>query len=99
MASRGRPQQRQPRPIRPQGRPIDVNNIFIEVYRAYPASMMGRSDIDITNSIILPPSALQKLSVMKNFGDSKNPIRNVYSLWSCRIYSGRRYMLYSFKYV
>ena len=74
MASRGRPQQRQPRPIRPQGRPVDVNNIFIEVYRAYPASIMGRSDIDITNSIILPPSALQKLSVMKNFGDSKNPI-------------------------
>ena len=75
MASRGRPQQRQTRPQRTQQRQqVDVNNIFLEVYRAYPASLMGRSDIDITNSIILPPSALQKLSVMKNFGDSKNPI-------------------------
>ena len=38
-------------------------------------------NIDITNSIILPPSALQKLSVMKNFGDSKEessePLRHL----------------------
>jgi ubiquitin fusion degradation protein 1 len=35
---------------------------------------MGRDDIDLSNSIILPQTALQKLSSMKNFGDSKNPI-------------------------
>ena len=59
----GRPQQR-----------VDINNLFIEVYMAYPASIMGREDIDLSNSIILPPSALNKLSSMKNFGDSKNPV-------------------------
>ena len=56
------------------GRQVDVNNLFIEVYKALPASAMGREDIDLSNSIILPPSALQTLSGMKNFGDSKNPI-------------------------
>ena len=35
---------------------------------------MGRDDIDLSNSIILPQSALNKLSSMRNFGDSKNPI-------------------------
>ena len=54
--------------------PVDVNNLFIEVYRAYPASIMGRDEIDPTNSIILPASALKKLSLMKNFGDTKNPV-------------------------
>ena len=37
-------------------------DIFIEVYRAFPASFLGRADIELSNSIILPPSALQKLS-------------------------------------
>ena len=55
-------------------RQIDVNNIFIEVYRAFPANIMGRDEIDPTNSVILPPSALKRLSLMKNFGDTKNPI-------------------------
>ena len=55
-------------------RQVDIRNLFIEVYRAYPASIMGREDIDLSNSIILPPDALQKLSFMPNFGDSKNPI-------------------------
>ena len=55
-------------------RQIDINNIFIEVYRAFPANIMGRDEIDPTNSIILPPSALKRLSFMKNFGDTKNPI-------------------------
>ena len=59
---------------RQQPRQVDINNLFIEVYRAYPASIMGREDIDLSNSIILPPSALNKLSSMKNFGDSKNPV-------------------------
>ena len=58
---------------RPRGQ-VDVNNLFIEVYRAYPASIMGRPEIDASNSIILAPSALKKLSLMKNFGDTKNPI-------------------------
>ena len=53
---------------------IDVRNIFIEVYRAFPASIMGRDDIDLSNNIILPPSALQVLSHMKNYDDPKNPI-------------------------
>ena len=55
-------------------RQIDINNIFIEVYRAFPANIMGRDEIDPTNNVILPPSALKKLSCMKNFGDTKNPI-------------------------
>ena len=56
-----------------QGR-IQIDNIFIEIYKAFPCSVMGREDIDLSNSIILPQTALQKLSSMKNFGDSKNPI-------------------------
>ena len=55
-------------------RNIQIDTIFIEVYRAFPASIMGRDDIDLSNSIILPQSALGKLSVMRNFGDTKNPI-------------------------
>ena len=55
-------------------RNIQINNIFIEVYRAFPASLMLRDDIELSNSIILPQSALNKLSVMKNFGDTKNPV-------------------------
>ena len=55
-------------------RQIDVNNIFIEIYRAFPANIMGRDEIDPTNSVILPPSALKRLSLMKNFGNTKNPV-------------------------
>ena len=55
-------------------RRINVNEIFIEVYKAFPASIMGREDIDLSNSIILPASALGVLSSMRNFKDSKNPI-------------------------
>ena len=53
---------------------ITLDDIFIEVYKAFPSSIMGREDIDFSNNIILPPSALKKLSSMKNFGDSRNPI-------------------------
>jgi hypothetical protein len=28
-------------------------DIFIEVYRAYPASFIGRDDLDLTNSSII----------------------------------------------
>ena len=52
----------------------DMNTVFIEVYRAYPAMMLGRDDIELSNSIILPSSALGKLSCMKNFGDTRNPV-------------------------
>ena len=55
-------------------RRIDINEIFIEVYKAYPAKLVFRDDIELSNSIILPPSALGHLSSMKNFNDSKNPI-------------------------
>ena len=53
---------------------ILIDNLFIEVYKAFPASVMGRFDIDPTNYIILPSSALKKLSNMKNFENSINPV-------------------------
>ena len=55
-------------------RQVDIRNLFIEVYKAFPASIMCREDIELSNSIILPPEALATLSLMRNFGDSKNPI-------------------------
>ena len=55
-------------------RRIDINEIFVEVYKAFPAKMVYRDDIELSNSIILPPSALGHLSSMKSFNDSKNPI-------------------------
>ena len=55
-------------------RQVDINNLFIEVYQAYPAVFKGRDDIELSNSILLPPKALAKLSLMKNFNDTKNPI-------------------------
>ena len=61
-------------PKGPKRKLLDKNNYFIEVYRAYPASLMGREEIDISNNIILPPSALQQLSLMKDFDNFKNPI-------------------------
>ena len=59
---------------RPYRQVPDMNNLFIEVYNAFPAAVMGRPEIDPTNSIILPPSALAKLSLMKDFGNSKDPV-------------------------
>ena len=53
---------------------IDFDNFFIEVYKAFPSNYCGREDIDISNNIILPESALKALSKLKNFGDSKNPL-------------------------
>ena len=60
--------------VRPRHPNIDVRNLFIEVYKAMPATFMGREDINQSNSIILPPSALQELSKLKNFGNSKDPV-------------------------
>lgn len=64
---------------RPRPNNVDVRNIFIEVYNAYPAIYMGRDDINQSNSVILPPSALQKLTGMRNFGkgndkNEKDPV-------------------------
>jgi ubiquitin fusion degradation protein 1 len=55
-------------------RKIDLNNLFIEVYLANSAQTIRREDIELTNSIVLPPSALEKLSKLNNFWDNKNPI-------------------------
>ena len=52
----------------------DLNKVFIQVYKAFPAIFLGRDDIELSNSIILPPSALGQLSCMPNFGDSRNPV-------------------------
>lgn len=43
----------------------NVLDIFIEVYRAYPASILGREDVEHSNSIVLPASALQKLTDLR----------------------------------
>ena len=64
---------RQDNPMPPR-REVGLGNIFIETYKAFPAPMMGREDIDLSNSIILPPSALQKLSSSEDFWDDKNRI-------------------------
>ena len=60
--------------VNPRNRNVDVRNLFIEVYKAFPASILGRDDINFSNSIILPPSALSQLSNIKNFGSSKDPV-------------------------
>jgi len=52
----------------------NISEIFIEVYRAYPVSFIGRADAELTNSVILPQSALYKLSSMKNFGSETDPM-------------------------
>ena len=51
-----------------------IQDIFIEVYKAYPVTVIGRSDAELTNSVILPQSALFKLSSMKNFGSETDPM-------------------------
>lgn len=47
----------------------DITELFIEVYKAYPSSFIleSRTDINKTNSIILPSSALAKLSNLSKF--------------------------------
>ena len=52
----------------------NIREIFTEVYRAFPANLMGHKNIDISNNIILPKSALDSLSNISSFNDSKNPI-------------------------
>ena len=56
-------------------RNVDLSTIFIEVYRAYPATYLDRVDLECTNSIILPSSALQKFTSMRDgFGNKSNPV-------------------------
>lgn len=40
----------------------EISELFIEVYKAFPVSFIERKDVEKTNSIILPSSALAKLS-------------------------------------
>ena len=53
---------------------VDIQNLFIEVYRAFPASLFGIDDINFPNSVILPPSALEKISKLKDFDKSDDQI-------------------------
>ena len=52
-------------------------DIFIEVYKAYPASWAERPEVlEKSNNVILPPSALKKLAGLKmdGIGCSVNPV-------------------------
>ena len=53
---------------------VDINNLFIEVYRAFPASLFGIDDINFPNCVNLPPSALEKISKLKDFDKSDDQI-------------------------
>ena len=60
----------------------DLDKIFIEVYKAFPANIKGRDEIEATNYIILPPSALKKLPQdIENFFFFRilNIQRNIYT--------------------
>jgi len=66
--------------------------LFIKVYKALPASAVKKEDINLSNNIVLPPSALTMLTYLGYFENSKNPIffrilnifSNVYT--HCRVY-------------
>jgi hypothetical protein len=45
----------------------EISELFIEVYKAFPVSFIERKDVEKTNSIILPSSALAKLSNLSKF--------------------------------
>ena len=55
-------------------RPIDISQMFIQVYTALPANERDNDNILFSNNIILPPSALQQLSELKDFDKTTNPI-------------------------
>ena len=48
-------------------KPIDIKDLFFEVYKAYPSSSIGRNDINFSNNIILPQKALSQLLSMKKY--------------------------------
>ena len=96
--------------VKPRNPNFDIRNLFIQVYKAYPGFMFGRDDINLSNSVILPPSALQELSQLKNFGTSKDSVvlfkilnkhkaKYIYTLRCKRIHCRRRMLLSSNKYV
>ena len=45
---------------------IDITKLFLQVYEAYPARIVNRNDIELSNNIILPPSALDFLTKNNN---------------------------------
>ena len=51
---------------------IDLSNIFIEVYKAFPAEGIYKDKIELSNNIILPPSALGSLASMNIYNDSNS---------------------------
>ena len=51
---------------------FDISDIFIEVFKAFPAKGINKDKIELSNNIILPPSALGLLSSMKIYNDSNN---------------------------
>ena len=53
---------------------IDITKLFLQVYEAYPARIVNRNDIELSNNIILPPSALDFLTKNNIIEESKNPI-------------------------
>ena len=55
-------------------RRIDLPEMFIELYKAYPVNEIDSNNIQQSNNIILPPSALQKLLNQKHFGETKDPV-------------------------
>ena len=52
----------------------DIPDMFVECYEAYPASFYERNDLELSNSVILPISALIELSNFKNIKGSKAPM-------------------------
>lgn len=59
--------------IKKNGEQSLTGNRFIEHYRAFKAERLGREDIEFSNNVILPSSAL-KIFDMKSLCNSKNPI-------------------------
>ena len=57
-----------------RGKEIDLNEIFVQVYKAYPAKTVHKDNIENSNNIILPQSALNELSRMKDLNDSNDPV-------------------------
>ena len=57
-----------------ENRKTQISDMFIGYYKAYPASFYERNDLELSNSVILPISALIELSNIKNIKGSKDPM-------------------------
>ena len=53
---------------------IPTLDIFIEVYKAFPANFYDREEIEESNNVILPPTALQKLTSMRTSFSKESPV-------------------------